>query len=297
MPFTETQELPDKENGPLVRVFFSGQLILMPADSTSSGERNCEVFINRSAPNHQLTVEVRQKRYGHPDVVLMRHFGPLAFADQFTDDPTVIHGMLIGVEPGQGGDTEPRGVKGYVGTTSTEGSSIKDALTLADIHEGAAAPVNLKVDAEAGRPSILLNDATLYTADLMVTLCQLKKADGTARKLPRFASLIGANIYPATNQVPVMRWRQNGVSVGLAFPQPTAEDPFTCEVYVTNDPLFDPNLFDDNAKDHDELKEYYRILPGVPTPERLVLEVLPHEVTSPPPPRGSPRLPCMPLLG
>ena len=74
MPFTPEHSLrPD----PTVRVFFSGLLIIDPADDA----RHCEVFVNHSAPKHHLTIEVRRKRPRRPDELMMRPVGPLAFSE------------------------------------------------------------------------------------------------------------------------------------------------------------------------------------------------------------------------
>src|SRR6185503_17484210 len=79
MPFTQVQEMPN--NPPTVRIFLTGQLMLQP----NAESNTCEVFVNGSAPNHHLTVEVREKRPGKPDSILMRHHGPLEFRS--SDEP------------------------------------------------------------------------------------------------------------------------------------------------------------------------------------------------------------------
>src|SRR3954470_3573186 len=133
MPFNTRSDLPDK---PLVRVFFGGQLVLSPATSTSSGEHDCEVFINKLATGHTFTVEARKKHLHGPDEVLMRHVGPLLPA-KFGSEPDGTHGMFIGILPGGGPGAEPRGVKGYNGTGSNEGTTLDDALSLAKLHQNA----------------------------------------------------------------------------------------------------------------------------------------------------------------
>jgi hypothetical protein len=310
MPFTPISTLPNDPTNPLdrplVRIFFSGQLILTPTSPMPPGDRNCEVLVNRSAINHQFSVEVRQKRPKHPDVLVARHFVPLVPADTqlSTSASPLDHGMLIGVVSGAGPGTEPRGVKGYNGATTLEGSNLAEAMSLTELHVPPLPPADLTIDKDAGRPSILLNDATLYTAERSVGQFDIVKDGGMPQMLRTFASLIGANIYPTSKQVVVMQWKQDGKLVTLTFvpppPAPPPDELFSYEVYVSNDPLFDPGALVDNAPiTHDELKEYYRMHPGVPFRERFALR---RPTTAPPvppptPSRGSPRIPCMPLLG
>jgi hypothetical protein len=96
-----------------------------------------------------------------------------------------------------------------------------------------------------------------------------------------------------------MIWRQGSDIVTLPFMPPPVGVSFTYEVYVTNDPLFDPNAFSPVVSPHDELAEYYRVLPGVRPQERFTLTQLPVTASpeSPSGDRGSPRIPCMPVIG
>jgi hypothetical protein len=63
------------------------------------------------------------------------------------------------------------------------------------------------------------------------------------------------------------------------------------EVYVINDPLYED---EDEPKSHDELAEYYKVLPTVPTGDRFKMEVefpqpVPHD-------KGTSKTPCMPVV-
>src|SRR5215204_3898802 len=74
MPF-KTRPLTDiPTRPPDVEIIFHGQLLLRSEDGVS-----CEVGINPIAANHVLTVEARTKTAGQPDVIHMRHVGPLHF--------------------------------------------------------------------------------------------------------------------------------------------------------------------------------------------------------------------------
>jgi len=295
MPFNTTQDLP---NDPQVRIFFSGQLILSPADTSSAGEPNCEVFINSRAGNHSFSVEARQKRPGLPDGILMRTFGPLQPIGPSLGEPGNIHGMLIGVTPG--GITPgslPRGVKAYDGSTpSTEGTTSGNIFSLVELHRGDPPSVHVRTDKANTRPSIFLNDAVLYTADRTPLQFDLARG-GVTKRLTEFAGIIGANIYPTLQQSVVMTWKQNGQLLTLPFEPPPAAGPrFTYEVYVSNDPLFDPDAFTTPTSAHDELAEYYKVLPGIPHEQRFTLTLV-TSAAVPDKERGTPRTLCMSALG
>lgn len=286
MPFTPTPDLPE---APAVRIFFSGLMLLHP----DSSKKTCEVFVNRSAPNHQLTIEVREKQDGKPDLIRMRHVGPLPFAEKPPGTPLgtlPIHGMIIQV------DKAPKGIRSYDGTTaSKEGQPLNLAINLQDAryHNGKAG----KPDLLGGRPSIWLNDAVFYTADVtdpQLTINLKKKiktpADPIIETLAPFASLIGANVYLDDGDQLLVRWRPEGITEELKLTKPTQGVSY--EIYIVNDPLYESNTLGIPA--HDEFNEYYKILPEVPTTDQLRLEVIePQQGPVPTAGRGSTKTPCM----
>lgn len=292
MPFTSVTELPDN---PTVRIFFTGLMIIAPDEEKPT----CEVFVNRSAPDHHLTIEVRRKTPGKPDEIMMRHVGPLSFIGD--GDP--IHGLVIRkVAPGE------KFVKVYEpGTPSTEGEGLSFAINLQgpEFHNGnpdvGQDPVTelprklLDVDPLGGRPSLFLDDGVFYTAaktrpEFEITL----KKEGIADKpLPPIASLIGANMYLDDDTSSVtMAWRQQGKVQTLVLKRAPG---ISYEVYIMNDPLYESDKITDVQTDpkHDEFREYYKILPGVPSSEQFRLAYKrPEEAVD----RGSTRTPCMPVL-
>lgn len=302
MPFTTT---PDLNPQPDVRIFLSGLLMLQPV-----GDDACQIFVNSSAPRHYLTIEVRRKREGRPDELMMRHIGPLAFVTRDQPGEVPLHGMIIRKIVGPNGQT---GVRAFApNEAQPDGAPDKFDLAI-DMHSDLLHPQNrevardpgpdpqhpivhklLDVDPLGGRPSILLEDGVLYSAakvrdDVEVFL---KKPDGTEEKMQRFAGLIGAAITleKPTDQL-VILWRQQGKLERL---QLTKQADVTYEIYIVNDPLFENDAIasSDNPK-HDEFAEYYKILHRVPTGEQFRLRV--EEVTVNPQ-RGSSRLPCMPVV-
>src|SRR5258707_2433528 len=94
MPFTPANDLPAN---PDVRIFFSGLMLIKPDGSASS----CEVFVNGRARFHELTIEVREKRPGRPDLIRMRHVGTLPYAEPPLGSPVgadLIYGMTVLVD-------------------------------------------------------------------------------------------------------------------------------------------------------------------------------------------------------
>lgn len=278
---------PNLDPQPDVRIFFSGLMILDPSDDNES----CEVFVHRSAPNHQLTIEVREKQKHGPDLIKMRHVGPLPYAltpPDFEADPP-IHGMTILVE------TNPKGIRAYQGEPSCEGEALNLAINLdgEDFHNGATG----EIDMLSGRPSLLLNDAVLYTADktssdLSIDLKRHGHLD-PVRSLAPFASLIGGNIYLDEDDFVVVRWMAQGVLEELKLTKP--EEGTSYEIYVVNDPLYESDsLF---IPQHDEFREYYKLFPEVALENQFRLEVKPKDGVNPPAmDRGSTKTPCMSVI-
>lgn len=281
---------PDLGANPDVRIFFSGLMVLEPAPNG----KTCEVFVHRSAPNHQLTIEVRQKQAGKPDLIKMRHVGPLPFAlktaGAVAGDPP-IHGMAIEVR------TAPKGIKAFKpGNASTEGEGLELAINMegADFHAGNVG----EIDILSGRPSILLNDAILYTADktrpdLTINLKKVNQPQ-PIREMEPFASLIGGNIYLDAGDSVSVRWQAQGVIEDLVLAK--RNDGVSYEIYIVNDPLYENETLP--LPPHDEFKEYYKLFPNVPTEQQFRLEVTNQVAPNAPPSnqRGSTRTPCMSVL-
>lgn len=271
MPFTQVQAMPNK--APTVRIFLTGQLLLQPSAESDS----CEVFVNRSAPNHHLTVEVREKRDGQPDAILMRHHGPLAFRNM----TPAVDGMLIARDPAGS-------VSMYTGKPSKYGEALTSAIDLRG--EGFHPSNDLSVDLDSTRPSIMILDGIFHTAAKTSDKLKMKLTKGKdQRDLPSFTSLIGANVYLEDGEFLNLSWRDMGIKKTLALTK--SEDGATYEIYIINDPLFESP---ETAKAHDELAEYYKVLPTVPTGERLKLDV-----TFPEPlgqAKGTTKTPCMPVV-
>jgi hypothetical protein len=273
---------------PDIRIFFSGLMILDPSDDN----RNCEVFVHRSAPNHQLTIEVREKQANGPDLIKMRHVGPLPYA---LSSPTAppgsnsppIHGMSITVE------RNPKGIKAYDGEPGPYAESLKLAINLdgTDYHNGTTG----KIDMLSGRPSIFLDDVVLYTADKTSSelAINLMQNGAPIRSLEPFASLIGGNIYLDNGDTVIVKWMAQGILEELRLSKPANGSSY--EIYIVNDPLYESAS--DDIPGHDELREYYKLLPEITLENQFRLDVKPRNGT----PlaamnRGSTKTPCMSVI-
>ena len=269
MPLTPVNELPPN---PAVRIFFSGLMIIQPNEDGS----HCEIFVNRSAVDHEFSVEVREKRANKPDAVFMRHFGPLSFIPPPEDELTFGLHLIA---------SNPKGLNRYTGGPLAGGEDSFDlAIDLKgeDFHRGS--PV--EVDVKAGRPSISLNDGTFYAADKASDELEIVKKQGGEEQGPAgsFATLIGTNIYLEDQDVLRVRWLRLGLPQVFELQKPPEGSSY--EIYIQNDPLFvDPQA----AGDHDEFGEYYRMLPSIPTEDRFAFDIPEEAFTDE---KGTPRTLC-----
>lgn len=272
MPFTPTKDLP---KNPAVRIFFSGLMIIQPDEN---GEM-CEVFVPR-ADNHDFSVQIRERRANKPDVVLMRHCGPLAFVSPPQDQP--VFGLHLIA-------SAPRGLQKYQGGPLPGG---EDSLDLAiDLKsETFHHSMPIEVDVNEGRPSIFLNDGIFYTADIADADLGIKllKDGHELGPMGSFATLIGSNIYLMDDDVLSVRWSRKDHAETFALKKPAEASSY--EIYIHNDPLFvDPEF----PEAHDELKQYYEMLSSIPTADQFSLKIPPAALKTP---RGTPRTLCMSVM-
>jgi len=293
MPFA-TEPNAVAVSSPDIRVFFSGLMLIKP----SADSRTCEVWVHRSAPEHELTIEVRRKQPNAPDLIMARHVGPLPYAfpapGGSAGDPP-IHGFQILVQ------TNPKGVKAYTGPITALG---EDALSKSinfnsgQFHIGRVGGI----DELGGRPSVIFNDGLFYTAAKTPNGTDIKlERDGAAVvQLDPIGSLIGANIKLDNGDRVVLKWHSQGRVKTLPLVKPAAGT--TYEIYIINDPLFEEEIT--GIPKHEEFDEYYKLLREVPPPGSPAGTPLKpfrpeHQfrlkITPPAGPvRGSTEIPCMP---
>lgn len=275
MPFTPVTALPEN---PLAKLYFTGQLIIEP----SADGATCEVFVNRSATNHELLIEIRLTRPVGPDIILMRHQGRLNHA-------SAQHGMTILIESGA------TGVKRYDGPDQPGAHKLGRAVDMRDLYQTHAPPApDLSVDPQLARPSILLNDGVFYAAERTAEVFELKLAGSPLPDLTDFASIVGVDIPRAGSSPLVVTWRAHGnvEQIGL---KPRTEPGFGYEIYVINDPPFELMPIA-GVPPHDEFKEYFKALFKVPPAKHLSLTPKASAPPSGGAQRGSTRTPCMPII-
>ena len=270
---------------PLVKVFFNGLMIVKPTVDGSE----CEVFVHKNALDHELSIEIRLKQPTRPDQTIMRHLGRLELLVETSAGKK--HGFILTT------NTNPSpGIRAYRGASTTV-DPIEDRVVfdLNMLHTGKTAVLR-----PAAEPSIFMNDAIFYCAEKTVpgVEVELRNTETNTRVTPlgRICSILGANIYATSVNV---AWREKGevTSFPLTNDIPTGA---YYEVYINNDPPFVP-LPPQNEQPHDELGEYYKILPNVPHNEQLKLYYnrIPRQIAGQPVPaedKGSTRLPCMPVI-
>lgn len=275
MPFKPEDRLGPN---PSVRVFFIGLNILALTDNDTA----VQAFVHNSSSEHKLTIEARRKRRGKPDQLMMRHVGPLT---PTVADETRTHGFLITAS----GVTRGKGVLGYNGKDpSPDGTKLSDSFNLSDLLGTPAGDV----DQFGGLPSVLVDHGVFYTAEKVTTRARLFKPDGSTKMdLTEVPTILAANIYldPANpEQFVDLFWRQEGEDVHCPLPQPKTPNAFNYEIYVVNEPLFEP---DSALPRHGEFDEYFKILPDVSDEDKFDIEFL-EDI----PDRGSTRAPCMSIL-
>lgn len=294
MPFTSVTNL---DENPDVRIFFTGLMIIDPNPDPDPrpGVNTCEVFVHRVASDHHLTVEVRRKRPGKPDIIMMRHTGQLEFMGP--PGATTRFGMTIGVSSPDDPAFTPAGVRRYdpaPNTTSLEGRGFGFAIDIEgpQFHNRSVG----RVDTLGGRPSIFFNDAVFYTAVMSNELTdelevKLKRNnDVVVEDFPPFATIIGANIYlDDPDTIVSINWREQGRDHVLNLMKP--EGGVSYEIYIANEPLFEDD--DPQPPRHEEFSEYYKILPEVAPDEQFALDIPPLPAGEP---RGSTTTPCMTIV-
>lgn len=282
MPFQPKFALP--AGLPLVKVLFNGLMIAKP-NATGT---ECDVFVHKTGTDHDLSIEIRLKQTNKPDEIVMRHQGSLQLLQQTQDGRKI--GFILTKDT-------PAGVFEYVGAATTEIDSLSfpRVFDLNRMHFGKTG-----IDKPSAEPSILINDATFYCAAKTVPglEAELRNAQTGAVITPlrEFCSILGANIYGTSVNV---AWREKGQVQSFPLTNDIPAGAYY-EAYFVNDPPFVPRP-PAGQQPHDELGEYYKILPNVPAPEKLKVFYtrIPGQnpaVAVPEQDKGSARFPCMTVI-
>jgi hypothetical protein len=289
MPYNSSTTLP---NSPDVKIFLTGQLILEP----DSAGRQCRVGINRSALNHQFSMEVRQKMIDNsiPDIIVWRHIGQL-----------MPGGVAIGKEPSS------NDVRKFVPTTSflrNDRQDDRDFRWIVDLagyefHDG-----KVTINEHGTQPNIQILDGIFYTA--LRTDPEKLTVERTAENMDNFdlysiASLIGVNIYLDTGEQFKLGYSdpegEGRKELKLDKPSP-ASGVKSYEIWINNNPV---DVLPTDPSTLHELKEYYKVVDTVTVHDEETENFVHYELsfteidkTEPdpaPPSFGTPTIPCMPV--
>lgn len=281
MAFRETLLTQMPGTAPDVSIFFHGQLFLRSED----GEI-CQVGVNPLADNHILSVEVRIKQAGKPDLIKMRHFGPL--------NPRQPEGMTIEVSPAA--DQAHRAAWKCISADpinyeSGEGdpNDCRWLLNLEGPHFHK--PQELIPTVFGTKDVIKLQGGAYYFTTAFRSGTQLKfKRTGGGLADQDFRGIGGAaraSVFLQPNQSVLVKWN-DGTQEQVATL--TKASGISYEIYVENTPLFvqvDP----DNLESYEELVHYYKVIPTTQVPAAGRFKMTP-EVDVPDRDFGSPDIPC-----
>jgi hypothetical protein len=265
MPFQSTAPGdPLPPNSP-VKIFFHGLLILR----ASSEKDFClvETLRNVTNPTHTLSVEVRTKAPNKPDVIHMRHFGPLGALDpQDPQGPGLKIEVLGTTPPAQVFKHQPSGCDPVLGTG--QATDFRWILDLQKLHSSQT----LSVDPARTRPFISIMNGIyhFHTADRKTGGVELMQGGQRKTTWVAMASIVGADISIPNDGKLVMNWNDGQSGHELKLDRPTGG--VSHEIYIDNSPLY---LNPAQGVRHGELEKYYEVItPQIPESERFSLNFL-----------------------
>jgi hypothetical protein len=295
MPFGQrllTQPFPTAD--PDVEIYFHGQLLLRSEDRMT-----CEVGVNPVASNHMLTVEVRRKQRDlatqkpKVDLIMMRHVGPLNFRPTGGGGTTIEPGMIIEVV------NPPATTQA---AWSCEGTDTLDYVNgVGQFEEDFRWILNLEGNLFHDRD---LTPSVFGTTD-MIRLRNGEFFFRTAFRSPqgfryerrgggkgpadlrKIGAIARASVFLVEHQGVVVRFNDGVQERALTLTK--GQPGTTYEIYIQHTPLF---IQPGAATGHDELAQFYRVIPEIPGTGRFTFAVVDER---PPDEKGSPDIPCQVL--
>lgn len=260
---------------PDVEIIFHGQ-ILLRSDGTS-----CEAAINPLAINHQLSIHVRTKISGQADLIHMRHHGPLNFRNP---------GMTIELDPPSDTLAAWRCVAetaiNYQNDNVTPAEDFRWVLNMEgdQFHN-----TRLNCNAFGTQHVVRLESGEYFFrtgARAPLGLKYVRKLGGqNPTDFRRIGAIARASLFMNATQTLNVRWNDGLAEQLLPLDKPRANA--IHEVYIEHTPLF---LRPGSILGHDELVEYYKILPGVAASGRFTFQSA--QEPSGLPDAGTPTIPC-----
>ena len=283
------QANPTMPGNPTIRIFFHGLIILHSPDG-----RSCLAEIHRvPGYGHTLSVEIRTKIPGKPDQVVMRHFGNLAGAQP---------GLSVRVEPTS---TTPAAYK-YLPSSSfnpinlTGNEQDDDFRWIINLESSIFHGTGLSVDYSKTQPGVVIEGGVCYVYTALVRKGQVLVTQGGASRPPLqgLSAIVGANLYLDSGSGAVVTCHHSN-DEDFVLRLEALGGGVSHEIYIENSPLFeDPT----SGSTHSELREYYKVIPGILPEEQFNLEfptppqsVEQRKVDDPPPQvdlMASFRVPC-----
>lgn len=288
MPFQrKSLNLIPRGDKPDVQIIFHGQLILRSTDG-----QGCDVAVNPIATAHRLSIETRIKKQGKVDRIAMRHLGPLNFRNP--------EGMLIEVrslpgaapvvsaayklvtdDPIDYGNPNSTAADDFRWILNLEGDLFHDAVLNAPVFNSQnvirmrGGEYNFKT---ASRP----NARWIY---------HRRGGSQPDRRMDSIGAIACADVYLERDQRLVMKWQDDTQEEDRALSLPKKTDGTHYEIYIENTPLYLDPPVGAAIPDREELKEYYKLFPGIP-PELGKRFALVPELLNPLIEAGSPEIPC-----
>jgi len=268
---------------PDVEIVFSGQLFLRSDDGST-----CDVGVNPIATGHDLLIEVRTKKADRPDVINMRHVGPLDFRSP--------EGMKIEVIPQA--DTlaawkcvSPNTIDRVAGT----GAPYEDFRWMLNLESDLFHNKDLVPTVFGTQNTIKLLQGEFFFRTGMRAPVGLKyERQGGGLGLAvfrRIGAIARASLFLVQDQSVLISWTEGTEPRSLNLTK--SLDGTTYEIYIENTPRFVqipvPRPSDLSA--FEELIHYYKVIPTdqVPSNARFTLK----PVDDPTPgQKGSPTIPC-----
>jgi hypothetical protein len=265
---------------PDVQIFFHGQLILRSADGLG-----CDVAVNPIATDHVLSIEARIKRGQGPDLMRMRHLGPLNFRNS--------EAVLIEVRGGAA-PVVPAAFKmvgndpiNFANAASARDDDFRWILNVEGL-QFHNRPLNFPGFASQNVIRLRRGEYFFKTAAHPNPRLQYLRSGGGQQNatFDTIGSVASASVFLGENQTLVMRWR-DGTAVGERTLRLEKAEDTRYEIYIENTPLFLDTPAEPDLPRMDEFIHYYKVL-DVPEAERF--SVVPR--IRPDGQLGTPDVPC-----
>ncbi|MFL6210832.1 MAG: hypothetical protein ACJ74W_18430 [Pyrinomonadaceae bacterium] len=277
MPFRLRDLATVPSDVPDVEIFFSGQLLLRSEDSAT-----CEVAVNQLATNHVLTIEVRTKVAGKPDIIRMRHVGPLNFRQR--------EGMLIELSTSvaspaawscrtfdpinyESGDLfDPRDVP-------PKNPPNEDFRWILNLEGPLFHRTEFNPPIFNSHHVIRLRGGEYFfrTAMKASGVFDFKRTGGGLGdvRFKRIGAVARASVFLAPEgQAVVMKWQSLDQEREYVLTLEKGANT-THEIYINNSPLYLEPPPVEQLDQHDELKEFYKVLSATPIPDAARFKLVP----------------------